>query len=83
MEPAIQFATTSGDVNIAFWARGNGPPLVLIFPPGFSNLRYEWQIPEGQRTFELNEQHFTVVRYDLRNTGLSDRGVAECRWMTM
>lgn len=77
MEPAIQFATTSGDVNIAFWARGNGPPLVLIFPPGFSNLRYEWQIPEGQRTFELNEQHFTVVRYDLRNTGLSDRGVAE------
>ena len=75
MEPPIQFGTTRDDVNIAFWARGNGPPLVLMFPPGFSNLRYEWQIPEGQQTFELIEPHFRVVRYDLRNTGLSDRGI--------
>lgn len=77
IEPSIQYATARDGTNIAFWARGSGQPFVLLFPPGFSNLRYEWQIPEGRRIYELLEPHFTVVRYDLRNTGLSDRGAAD------
>ena len=37
--PPIQYAKTSDAVNIAFWAIGNGPPLVMLPHPVVSNIQ--------------------------------------------
>jgi class 3 adenylate cyclase/pimeloyl-ACP methyl ester carboxylesterase len=77
MLPRIQYAPSSDGVSIAFWAMGDGVPIVLMYPPGFSNIQYEWDIPEFRETYETVSQWATVVRFDHRNHGLSERGVAD------
>jgi class 3 adenylate cyclase len=77
MLPRIQYAQTSDRVSIAFWAMGDGIPIVLMYPPGFSNIQYEWDIPEFRETYDTVSQWATVIRFDHRNHGLSERGVAD------
>lgn len=77
MLPRIQYAQTSDQVSIAFWAIGDGVPIVLMYPPGFSNIQYEWDMPEARETYESVSQWATVIRFDHRNNGLSERGVAD------
>lgn len=77
MLPRIQYAQTSDRVSIAYWAMGEGVPIVLLYPPGFSNIQFEWDIPELRETYESVSQWATVVRFDHRNHGLSERDVAE------
>jgi len=77
MLPRIQYAQTADRVSIAFWAVGDGVPIVLMYPPGFSNIQYEWEMPESRNVYETVSKWATVVRFDHRNTGLSERGVSE------
>lgn len=77
MLPRIQYAQTSDRVSIAFWAMGDGVPIVLMYPPGFSNIQYEWDIPEFRETYDTVSQWATVIRFDHRNHGLSERGVED------
>jgi class 3 adenylate cyclase len=77
MLPRIQYAQTEDRVSIAFWTMGEGVPIVLMYPPGFSNIQYEWDMPEARATYEAVSQWATVVRFDHRNNGLSERGVAD------
>jgi DNA-binding CsgD family transcriptional regulator/pimeloyl-ACP methyl ester carboxylesterase len=72
MEPRIQYAKTSDGVNIAYWAIGSGPPLVMMPAPPFSHIQAEWEDAEMRRWFERISGSLTVVRYDGRGTGLSD-----------
>ena len=76
MLPRIQYAQASDRVSIAFWAIGDGVPLLLVYPPGFSNIQYEWEIPEASAVYEDVRQWATLIRFDHRNNGLSERGVA-------
>ena len=76
MEPRIQYATTADGVSIAFWAIGEGLPLVEP-PPAlpWSHIELEWQIPEWRHWYEHMAESFRVVRYDNRGSGLSSGDV--------
>ena len=77
MEPRIQYATAADGMNIAFWTLGEGTPLVYMPIPPFSHIQLEWEIPECRAWYERLAQDRTLVRYDGRGTGLSDRDVAD------
>jgi len=73
MEPRIQYAKTSDGVNIAYWTLGRGEPLIAMAPLPFTHLRLEWEMPEIRRWYERLAQRRTLIRYDGRGLGLSDR----------
>ncbi|MCH7698368.1 MAG: alpha/beta fold hydrolase [Chloroflexi bacterium] len=72
MDPRIQYAKTEDGVNIAYWTMGEGEPLVHV-PLPFSHIQLELQIPEMRRWYEGLAREHTLVRYDHRGFGLSDR----------
>ncbi|MEX2247071.1 MAG: adenylate/guanylate cyclase domain-containing protein [Dehalococcoidia bacterium] len=73
MEPRVQYARTSDGVNIAYTVFGEGPPLLV--PPllAGSHLQLEWSVPARRTTYERLAEHATVIRYDCRGTGMSQR----------
>ena len=71
-EPRIQYVKTEDGVNIAYWTMGEGEPLVHV-PLPFSHIQLELQIPEMRRWYEGLARKHTLVRYDHRGFGLSDR----------
>jgi class 3 adenylate cyclase len=74
MQQRVQFCTTSDGVNIAYAVIGQGPP--LIFVPGWvSHLEMNWENADSRAQYERLARDFTLVRYDKRGTGLSDRDV--------
>jgi len=77
MEPRIQYAKASDGVNIAYWTLGEGPPLVQMWSIPFGHSQLEWQIPEVRRLYERLARNTTLVGFDSRGTGLSDRSVTE------
>ena len=77
MEPRIQYAKTSDGVSIAFWTLGQGKPLVQMPRLPFSHIQMEWQIPELRTWYERLAATRTLVRYDARGTGLSDRDATD------
>jgi class 3 adenylate cyclase len=76
MEPRIQYAKTADAVSIAFWALGEGTPIVQMPNLPYSHIQLEWQDPGQRRWYERLAEKRKLVRYDGRGTGLSDRNVA-------
>ena len=76
MHRGVQFATTEDGVRIAYTLSGSGYPLFWL--PHFlaSNVQLEWEFPQ-QFVYNWLGQHFTVVRFDCRGLGLSDREVED------
>jgi class 3 adenylate cyclase len=70
--PAIQFALTSDGVRIAYTTWGNGPTLVVV-PPIVSNVEMAWEHELYRRVFERMGQYVTVIAFDKRGIGMSDR----------
>lgn len=77
MYPLIQYATTSDSVSIALWTLGSGPPAIFLPALPFANLQVEWEMPAYRRWFERLAERRTVIHYDSRGTGLSDRDVPD------
>jgi len=77
MEPQIRYARTTDDVGIAYWAYGSGPTLVQTPLLPFSHIEMEWQNPYLRHWYERLGKFVTVVRYDGRGTGLSQRDVRD------
>jgi pimeloyl-ACP methyl ester carboxylesterase len=74
MEQDIRFCKTSDGVRIAYASVGQGPPLIRAL--GWAtHLEYEWQSPLWRHFIEALARHHTLIRYDGRGTGLSDRDV--------
>jgi class 3 adenylate cyclase len=71
-DPRIRYARTSDGVNIAYWAMGDGVPIVSIDLPT-SNIQYDLEAPITRAAYEATARVVTVVRYDHRGFGLSDR----------
>jgi class 3 adenylate cyclase len=69
--PRIQFATTSDGLSIAYSMLGDGPPLVYM-PEWVSHIEIEMTGISGPYISRLARSH-TVLLYDGRGTGLSDR----------
>ena len=72
MEQEIQFCTTTDGASIAYATVGSGPPLVYVCGwPG--NIATEWEREFAREFLESFAAEFTLVRYDMRNTGLSGK----------
>ena len=71
--PELRSARTSDGVNIAYQVFGQGP--VLVWPPSLSNIVAQWQIPVLRNAYRQLARSMTVVLYDGRGTGNSDRRV--------
>jgi pimeloyl-ACP methyl ester carboxylesterase/DNA-binding CsgD family transcriptional regulator len=81
--PLIRYAATADNVSIAYWALGQGPPLVQLPALPHSHIQLEWEIPAQRRMFEIAASQRTFVRYDGRGTGLSQRDVEHFSLDTM
>jgi DNA-binding winged helix-turn-helix (wHTH) protein/pimeloyl-ACP methyl ester carboxylesterase len=72
LEQNIRFCTTSDGVSLAYSTIGTGPLIVRVLGH-FTHLEAEWEWPEMRLFWERLAARFTVVRYDGRGIGLSDR----------
>lgn len=69
--PETRYAR-SGDLRLAYQVFGEGPRLLSI-PPLLSNVEVVWEHEYCVRVLERLGRHFTVVHFDKRGIGLSDR----------
>ena len=72
----IRFARSADGVGIAYAVHGSGPPL-LIDACWLSHLQFDWQSPVWRHYLVELGRIATVIRYDERGHGLSDRGVTD------
>jgi len=73
-EQEIQFCQTRDGVQLAYARTGNGPPLVKT-GNWMTHLEFDFESPIwGPLYYELSRDH-TLIRYDERGNGLSDRDV--------
>ena len=75
--PRISYARSADGVSVAFTVVGAGPAVVFVPWVPFSNLRMEWQNPRLNRVFEQLARRLTLVHYDGRGTGHSQRDVTD------
>lgn len=75
--PRVRYATASDGVSIAYWKTGDGPALVQMPLIPFSHIEMEWQLPALRQWYERLSRQLTLIRYDGRGNGLSERGVAD------
>ena len=74
LEQRIRFCTASDGVRIAYATSGAGPPLVK--PANWlTHLEYDWESPVWRHWLHELSRDRTLVRYDERGSGLSDRDV--------
>ncbi|GAA2114932.1 alpha/beta fold hydrolase [Nocardioides bigeumensis] len=72
----IRFARSADGVNIAYAVHGSGPPL-LVDGCWLSHLQFDWQSPVWRHYLVELGKIATVIRFDERGHGLSDRGVTD------
>jgi class 3 adenylate cyclase/pimeloyl-ACP methyl ester carboxylesterase len=76
LQQDIRFCTASDGVQLAYSVMGNGPPLVKA-GNWMTHLEYELESPTRLHFWSQLARDRTVVRYDARGNGLSDREVAD------
>ncbi|WP_406832003.1 alpha/beta fold hydrolase [Pedococcus sp. KACC 23699] len=72
----IRFCRAPDGVRIAYAVHGSGPPLV-VDSCWLSHLQYDWQSPVWRHYLDEWGRDHTVIRFDERGHGLSDRGVTD------
>ena len=75
--PRISYARSGDGVSLAFTVAGVGPALVFVPSVPFSSLRMEWQDPLLRPAFEKLARRLSVIHYDGRGTGHSQRDVSD------
>ena len=75
--PPISYARSADGVRVAFTVTGEGPALVFVPCVPFSNLRMEWRNPLERQIFDQLARRLTLVQYDGRGTGHSQRDVTD------
>jgi len=76
MEQRIRFCRSSDGVRIAYATVGQGPPLVRVLC-WFTHLETEWEHPLWRTFIDGLSRRLSLVRYDGRGMGLSDRDVSD------
>lgn len=76
VEQEVFFCTTPDGVSLAYATSGKGPSLVRV-ANWLTHLELDWKSPIWSHWFrELSREH-TLIRFDHRGSGLSDRNVEE------
>jgi len=69
--PETQYVR-NGELAIAYQVHGSGPHDLLFSGSTASNIATIWEFPEAARLFERLGRFARVIRYDRRDSGLSD-----------
>ncbi len=69
--PETQYAR-SGEIAIAYQVHGEGEDDLLFSGTTASNVETVWALPEAARLFERLGSFARVIRFDRRDTGVSD-----------
>jgi class 3 adenylate cyclase len=72
MDPPKTRYARSDDLAIAYQVHGSGDQDLLFSIGPFSNIGTMWEFPEAHRLFERLGRFARVIRYDRRDSGLSD-----------
>jgi pimeloyl-ACP methyl ester carboxylesterase/DNA-binding CsgD family transcriptional regulator len=72
----VRFCKSFDGAKIAYAISGSGPPVVMM-PSWLTHLEYQWRSVAWQPWLEALSSRYTLVRYDPRGCGLSDRNVAD------
>ena len=75
--PPISYARSADGVRLAFTVTGEGPALVFVPCVPFSNVRAEWRNPLERQVFDQLARRLTLIHYDGRGTGHSQRDVTD------
>jgi pimeloyl-ACP methyl ester carboxylesterase/DNA-binding CsgD family transcriptional regulator len=70
----VSFCTSADGVRIAYATHGTGPPLVVA-ACWLSHLQFDWESPVWRHFLDDLGRFATIIRYDERGHGLSDRDV--------
>ena len=72
----IQYCTTDDGIRIAYALRGSGAPLIMcpFFVEGFANAD---ELPEYREFVEALGRGRTLIQFDMRGTGMSQRDVLD------
>jgi len=76
MRAQVRFCTASDGVRLAYAISGKGPLLVRS-PHWFTHLEHDWTSPAMRPWVEDLSTRYSLLRFDQRGTGLSDREVPE------
>ena len=68
----VQYAH-SGDVALAYSVQGEGGPPLIFTPGAFSHLAFDESVPFLARFYERLGSFSRLLRWDRRDTGLSDQ----------
>jgi pimeloyl-ACP methyl ester carboxylesterase/DNA-binding CsgD family transcriptional regulator len=84
MHQRIEFCTAADGAKLAYATSGDGPPLV-ISASWVTHLESQWNSLTWRPWLEAFSREYTVVRYDSRGCGLSERqldGVTFETWVS-
>ncbi len=80
----VRFCRSPDGVRLAYACAGRGPVLIKA-ATWLNHLEHDWHSPVWRSTLEALASRHTLVRYDERGCGLSDREVADLgfeRWVS-
>ncbi|HKQ26965.1 MAG TPA: alpha/beta fold hydrolase [Burkholderiales bacterium] len=81
MNQQIRFCTSADGVKLAYAVSGEGPPLIMS-ATWLTHLEHQWRSLAWRPWLEAFSGEYTVVRYDSRGCGLSDREVGDVSFET-
>lgn len=72
--PKLRYAKADDGTTLAYTITGKGPPLIYVdfFP---SDTLAAWDMPFERPLIDALNAHFTLIRYDQRGCGMSERDV--------
>ena len=76
MKQAVRFCVTPDGVRLAYAATGSGPPIVRV-ATWLTHLEFDSDSPVWRHWLDGLGHGRTLVRYDERGCGLSDREVGD------
>jgi pimeloyl-ACP methyl ester carboxylesterase/DNA-binding CsgD family transcriptional regulator len=79
MNQQVRFCTSSDGVRLAYALSGSGPRLVRA-PHWFTHLEHDWNNPAMMPWSAGLSRGYSLLRFDQRGTGLSDRDVSIPSW---
>ena len=76
-QPRIRLTKTADGVSIAYWTAGEGPAMVITPYHLYSHILMDWKNEVNGGIFRRLAQRRSVVRFDGRGTGMSERDGVE------
>lgn len=76
LKQEIKYARAKDGVRIAYVTAGSGPPLVKA-GNWLNHLEYDWKTPIWRHLLQRLAEKHTLIRYDARGNGMSDREAKE------